>query len=58
MNMTSNEKHQRRKKEQTYPQMPLRASMFKLAACEGNMMQVNRAIQSQVILNGLGGETR
>lgn len=32
--------------------------MFKLAACEGNMMQVNRAIQSQVILNGLGGETR
>jgi hypothetical protein len=24
---------------ETYPQMPLRASMLKLAACEGNMLQ-------------------
>jgi hypothetical protein len=24
---------------ETYPQMPLRASMLKLAACDGNMLQ-------------------
>jgi hypothetical protein len=32
-----------------YPQMPLRASMLKLAACEGNILQANRATQSQVL---------